>query len=347
MRRHLPILVLALFLAAAAAPAQVTISVPDSSPTSGGGCNVIPFGSGTSTTWTPQTYVGRIPASFMDPANPAVDEIYFSPCTGGVWVAQDCQIALGHIPNPAPNPIQFPNVTTAVLGSFLDLTPVYDSTFQGPLTWVLIANTWTPMGFSGIGGTGFVWNGVDDVGFYITQNNVNGPTGGFNRTTTEPFRWYRYGSGAWQAPTSTGSGNAGLKIQFDCVPGGGGPLTLIANNTPSTGDLQLGVSNIPGAAIEGWTFLSADTVGPVGGGYAFGIWPDNLTLALLTLFPAASPGDPVHWTWPVASPLYPADNANFPPGSFPAFLYGTSWDFVVLAIEAGPVTASNVQRVNW
>jgi hypothetical protein len=241
--------------------------------------------------------------------------------------------------------MNFPNVTTLALGDFLDLTVVYDSDVQGGLNWTVAGNTWNPLGYSTTGGTGFTWNGVDDVGVYITQNgmNNNGP-GGFHRAAVEPFRWWSHN---YQDTLSSGPGTYGAKIQVSCLPGAASSLTLTANNTPSTGDLQLAVTNVPAPTLEGWTFLSADTTFPAGSGYAFGLWPDGLTFALLTLFPTASPGDPVHWTWPVSSPLYPADNANFPPGSFPAFLYGTSWDFVVLAIQPGPVAASNVARVSW
>ena len=348
--RHFLMSALILVLAVGTVSAQNTIAVPDNNPATGAACNVIPFGSGTSTTWTPQTYVGRIPATFLDPANPYFDEIYFAPCGRGTLTATNFQVALGHIPFAQGSSMNFPNVTTLALGDFLDLTPVYDSDISGPLNWNVVANTWNALGYGGAnGGTGFTWNGVNDVGLYLTQNGMNNSPGGFYRSSTEPYRWYNFNNGpaSYQATASTGGGAAGLKVQIDCIPGGASPFTLTANNTPSTGDLQLALTNIPGATTEGWTLFSSNVSGPVGLGPWGGLYPDNTTILVVNLFPFPSPGDPVHWTWPVSSPLYPADNANFPPGSFPAFLYGTSWDFMALAVDGSPVSISNVDRVGW
>jgi hypothetical protein len=345
LMRHLFLSALILALAAGGLTAQNTISVPDNNPATGAACNVIPFGSGTSTTWSPQTYVGRIPASFLDVANPYFDEIYFAPCSSGVHTATNIQVALGHMSSAQGTTMNFPNVSTLALGDFLDLTVVYDSNVSGGLNWTVTAHAWTPLGYSGTGGTGFTWNGVNDVGLYITQNAMNNLPGGFHRSNTEPYRWYT--TGVYQSGASSYSEAAGLKVQIDCIPGGAGPMTLAANNTPSTGDLQLALTNIPGTTTEGYTLLSTNVSGPVGLGPWGGLYPDPLTLTIISLVPIASAGDPLHWTWPVASPLYPADNANFPPGFFPAVLYGTSWDFMALAVDGSPATLSNVERVNW
>ena len=346
--RHLSLCALVLMLAVGALPAQNTISVPDGD-ASAGTCNAIPFGSGTSPTWTPQTYVGRIQAAFLDPANPYFDEISFAPCGSGTLTATSFQVALGHIPAAQGATMNFPNVTTLALGDFLDLTVAYDSDVSGGLNWTVTGNTWNPLGYSGTGGTGFTWNGVDDVGVYITQNGMNAPLSAFHRAGgTEPYRWYDFGSpAAYQAPASSGGGLNGLKIQIDCTPGAAGPFTLTTNNTPSTGDLHLGLANIPGTALEGWTLISTNVSGPVGQGAWGGLYPDPLTITIINLTLVASPGSPLHWTWPVTSPLWPADSANFPPGSFPAPLYGTSWDFMALVSDGTPFSISNAQRVNW
>ena len=338
--RHLSLFTLVLCLTAGSLAAQSTIYVPDNVP-SVGTCNVFPFGQAAF------TYVGRVPASFLDPANPVIDDVGWSACAAGTWSAPDVQIGIGHVPNPLPVPFNFPSISggaVTALGNFNDLTVVWDSSVSGGFSFPYTSGSWTDMGFAGTGGTGFTWNGVDDIGFFVTLSGATG-TSSFHRSGTEPFRVYS--SGVYQSPTSSGSGASGLKTRLTCVPGGGGPFTLTANNTPSTGDLQLALTNIPGTTIEGWTLFSTNVSGPVGLGPWGGLYPDNTTILVVTLFPFPSPGDPVHWTWPVTSPLYPADNANFPPSSFPAFLYGTSWDFMAIATDGSPFSLSNVERVGW
>jgi hypothetical protein len=338
--RHLGLISLALCLMAVPLTAQSLIHVPDNAPASGT-CNIAPWG------YAAMTYVARIPVSFLDPANPTVDDVGWASCNSNTFSAPDVQIGMGHVPNPLPIPFNFPLISggaVTALGDFLDLTVVWDSALQGPSTWPYASGNWSDMGLAGTGGTGFTWNGVNDIAFYVTFQNATGISS-FHRTGTEPFRAYQ--SSVYQSSSSTTTGASGLKMRLTCVPGGGGPFTLAANNTPSTGDLQLALTNIPGTTTEGYTLLSTNVSGPVGLGSWGGLYPDPITLTIISLVPIASPGDPLHWTWPVASPLYPADNANFPPGSFPAVLYGLSWDFMALAVDGSPATLSNVERVNW
>src|SRR5262249_4655384 len=84
---------------------QGTIFVPDNLSTAGV-CNAIPlsasFGAGAS------TYLGRIPASYMDPVNRRIDDIAFAPCNGGTFAAPNLQMGMGHVPTPLPLPFVFP-----------------------------------------------------------------------------------------------------------------------------------------------------------------------------------------------------------------------------------------------
>ncbi len=244
---------LSVLLTAGTALAQTVLYVPDNN-AAVGTCNAIPmsasFGSGST------TYVGRIPASFLDPANRTIRDIELAPCSTGTFSAPNVQIGMGHVPVPVPLPFTFPTFDAAgnmvSPGSFLDYSPLYNSVSQGPFTWTMTANTWSPMGLAA-GSSGFTWNGVDDVAFYITYS---GGTGGASchRTTTEPFRIYA--SGTYQAGVSSGSGAAGLK------------MGLVATGFPvacgGCGSLSFGVS---GSAAIGGTLTS--TLGNLGGGLPF------------------------------------------------------------------------------
>lgn len=202
-------------------------------------CNAIPlsasFGSGST------TYVGRIPASFMNPAERLVMDIMFAPCGTVPFTAPNLQMGLGHVPNSVPNPFTFPTFDAAgnvtALGSFLDYRPMWNSVAQGPFTYNMTLDTWSPLGFATLGGTGFVWNGVDDVGFYITYSAATGGNS-VHRTGTEPFRFYA--SGTYQAPVSNGSGPAGSKMALVTASGaaclGCGSLTIAMSGSPRLGN---------------------------------------------------------------------------------------------------------------
>lgn len=242
---------LAALLTCTFALAQGTVYVPDNV-ANAGTCNAIPlsasFGSGS------MTYVGRIPASFMDPSQLLVQDVMFAPCGSTAFSAPSMQMGLGHVPNPVPNPFTFPSFDPAgnvtALGSFLDYQPLWNSVVQGAFNYTMIQDTWSPIGFGALGGTGFVWNGVDDVGFFMTYG---GATGGnsCHRTTTEPFRLYA--SGSYQAASSSGSGAAGAKIALATTTNsrcsGCGGLTLAMSGSPHLGgQISATLSNLGGGA---------------------------------------------------------------------------------------------------
>jgi len=215
--------------------AQTTqIYVPDNMPAVGT-CNVFPLG-------TPaHTYIARIPASYMDPALRQVEEILFTPCSSNTWSAPDVQIGLGHLtPGAVPIPFTFPTISGGVatgLGNFLDMTVIWDSTLQGGFSFPYTMDQWSPMGFAGMGGTPFVWDGVNDVGFFITCQGATG-TSAFHRTNTEPFRAYT--SNVYQSPASVGSGANGLKMSFVLRPASGLYANFVA--APASGPAPLTVA---------------------------------------------------------------------------------------------------------
>lgn len=245
----------AVLLCTSAALAQTTIYVPDSNATIGT-CNAIPmsasFGAGS------MTYIGRIPASLLDPNNRSIRDIEFAPCAAGTFTAPNIQIGIGHVPNPVPVPFTFPSFDVAgmptALGSFTDYTPLYNSVIQGPFTWTMAANAWSPLGLASSATPVFLWNGVDDIAFFITYGGATGG-GSCHRTTTEPFRIYA--SGSYQAATSAGSGAAGAKIGlvtgWPTPCGGCGSVALGLSGSASIGNsLTATISNLgPGVPFLG------------------------------------------------------------------------------------------------
>lgn len=271
---------LAALLTCTFALAQGTVFVPDNI-ANAGTCNAIPlsasFGSGA------MTYVARIPASYMDPTQRLILDVMFAPCGSTAFSAPSLQMGLGHVPNPVPNPFTFPSFDPAgnmiAPGSFLDYQPLWNSVVQGPFNYAMTQDTWSPMGFAP-GGTGFVWNGIDDVGFFITYSGATGGNSG-HRTATEPFRLYA--SGAYQATVSSGSGAAGLKMA----------LTTTTNSRCSgCGALSLGMSGVPRLGGQ----ISA-TLSNLGGGVPF----IGLGFAPFCIAPLCNNQCMIGHSWPVAS----------------------------------------------
>lgn len=121
----------------------------------------------------------------------------------------------------------------------------------------------------------------------------------------------------------------------------------IAVTTTGAGDATLDIRNIPSGAVEGYTLISLDVTAPVNGGPIFGFSPDSLTFLILATEPVATPGSILHWTWPVAPPLFPAVPFSTGPGALSSFA-GQTWDFIALAVTpSGLIPTFNVSRVTW
>jgi hypothetical protein len=247
----------AVLLTGSLALAQTTIYVPDNQ-AAVGTCNAIPL----SAAFSPAgTYVARIPASFLGASPFQLQDIQFAPCAAAVFSAPNAQLGMGHVPTPAPNPFVYPTFDAGgnmtALGSFLDYTPLWNSVVQGPFSYTMVANTWSPLGFAATGGTHFSWNGVNDIGFYFTWSSASGG-GSCHRTATEPFRFYN--TTTYQAATSSGGDAAGLKMGL--VTGwpiacpGCGPLTMSVVGTANIGgSLTANVGNAaPGLPFVGLGF---------------------------------------------------------------------------------------------
>jgi len=282
-------------LSAAVATAQTVIYVPDNDPTIGT-CNAIPlsasFGQGST------TYVGRIPASFLDPTNRTIRDLEFAPCNipagTATFSATNMHVGIGHVPAPLPLPFAFPvfdaagNVTA--LGNFLDYAPLYNSVVQGPFTYAMTVDTWSPMGLTAGPWTGFTWNGVDDIGVYITYSGGVGGAG-LHRTTTEPFRLFA--SGSFQAAASSSSGAAGAKIGlitgFPSQCGGCGGVSLGLSGSPTIGgSLTASLSNfgagLPFVGVDLGPFCLADLCPgcTIGHGWPSAVFGSSITLNIPT-----------------------------------------------------------------
>ncbi|HYC76339.1 MAG TPA: hypothetical protein VEI02_01815 [Planctomycetota bacterium] len=298
-----------------------------------GTCNSIPFGS------SAYSYLARIPASFMIPSVPEVTDVAFTPCYTGTFTAPTIQIIMGHVPNPQPNPFQFPTTNLSSLGSFLDATMVYDSTVNGTFSWPVTQDTWSPMNLP----TSFFWNGVDDVGFFVTFSGATG-TGSMHRTTTEPARSYTASYAAAAATTNLAA--SGLKMRLSLNQTSGLFQTVV---TPIVGGgAILDAQNIPSGASEGYTLVTAATPTAVCAGPLFGITPDFLTWNIFTTFPTASVGNPLHFLTPVPPPFYPGAPLVVPAPTFAPYI-GTTWDFVTIVFAPGfsYLGQSTVGRITW
>ena len=280
--RCLPVLLLGLALLAAPVAAQcaATVSVPDGDPTTGI-CNVIPFGQ--SSTWSAgYTTANVIPASFMPSPNqnPYVVDVAFAPCelssTGitGSWSCSTVIIGIGHIPNPLPSTLNFPTVDTNTgilngIGSFLDLTllhnsygtvnPLHDTqyTTSGTFSWNTTQDTWSPLGYAAAGGTGFAWNGVDNIAWFITFQNsvvpVTGWTGGCHRDA-QP----RYSASGYNGASASTS-SSGLKIQLLVSPGPGLSAVPVWQCNQPTSSADVNGATDPGLGSPMVTTVGAGT----------------------------------------------------------------------------------------
>jgi hypothetical protein len=330
---------------AALAPAQgfcpvatVDLFVPDNQ-SNVGTCNAIPFGSAS------YSYLGRIPASYMNAATPIVRDVAFAPCSSGTLTFATIQIVIGHVPNPLPTPFPFPTTNLSSIGGFLDATMVYDSTIHGTLTWPLTQDQWSPMNLPAT----FTWNGVDDVGFFITflsGVSSGGFGGSMHRTNTEPVRCYTSGYAA--ATAATNGAASGLKMRLACDQTGTLFQTLATASAGGGGSLS--VTNLPVGAVEGYTLLSAATTEPLCFGPMAGVYPDAMTWDVFLLNPTATVGNPLHFVAspPPPPPFYPSAPLFIPTGTLLPFV-GQTWDVATIAFGPGFVYLGNstVSRVTW
>lgn len=241
-------LVLCLLTAPLGAQCGPLVNVPESDPSTGT-CNSIPFGSSASYT-AGYTYLSLIPGSSLDSFNNYIEDIAFASCSSGNWSCNTVIVGVGHVPNPLPATFNYPTFDAAgvlqTIGSFNDLTLAHNSfpggtttgtTTSGPFSWNLTQDTWSPMGFSATGGTGFFWNGVDDVAFFVTyQGSVVTSGGSFHRNSSITKK---YGSGYNRTASASSSASAlNLQLTVGLGPFIPGTPAWQCNQTNSSVDIN-------------------------------------------------------------------------------------------------------------
>ncbi len=119
-----------------------------------------------------------------------------------------------------------------------------------------------------------------------------------------------------------------------------GQLTISAT-APAPGALLYSVAGIPPGTTMGRTIVSLDTSLPVGNGLLFGL---NLNFFeyLRQWVGAATPGNPLAWTYPAGPGMFPDSPFVVPAGTLPP---GIQFDLLAFALPPGlPFSVSNIAR---
>ena len=297
-----------------------------------GASNTVPFGSLFSSA---MTYMARVPASYMDAERTVVDGIAVLPTGSGTWSSQNVTIRLGHVQNPVPCPFNF---TT----DLLDAKTVH----RGPLLWQAVTDTWCRLGFSS---DTFEWNGIDDVGVYLTFANatVTGWDGGcWAAGSGIPKRTYHPNLSNATATNLCDEATGGIKLRLDLREPAEPFSTTVLHL--GSGAASQEINGLPDTALQGWTVATFTPASPVGSGPMFGIIPDGVSWFILTTYDHPTLGHPFHWTANGSTAFYPHVPIVVPPGVMSAFA-GNTWQYVSVALGPGLglQAFSNVTEVTW
>jgi hypothetical protein len=342
-QRRSAVALLAVASCAAVSFAQsVAVEFPDSNLATGA-TNTQPFGVSSAFTQlivypglTTPTFTTSLQSAGILPTQ-SLTELAVDPAAAGsgTFATSQAYVYIGHLLNN-------PSVSNQWIANLDNPTLLWDSTIDGPFTFPWVSATWSPLPMRP--NAQFFWDGVRDVGILITVQA--GSTGTFTVRTPATAIYPRHGTTTFNAApgvAQTTTGLLGMRMRMTWAPGfsqtaltGGG----------GTGDLFLGLTNIPAGTAEGYTFVTTDLTGSLGTGPFFGFWPDTLSWSLLFGGPASA-GDPLHWLAGFPG-VYPDVPLVAPPGSL-SFLGGTSWRVVTVAFGFGPtyLARTNVSQLNW
>jgi len=112
-----------------------------------------------------------------------------------------------------------------------------------------------------------------------------------------------------------------------------------------TGDFNITLSMISPNAYEGYILVTSQTLGQLGFGPMFGIWPDSLTFSEVGV--PMAPNNPIHF--PIGIPgVFPDTTFTVGPGIL-SFLAGQTWDAVavIFGYNYQFLGRSNVNRIVW
>ena len=333
-------------LLASGVSAQV-VYFPDNMPATGGG-NTIPY---RDSSWAASGYTSYhvYPAATLTaagvPAGAVLTDLAIAPTntTGasGTINIPIAQVYFGHVAvNPPTAGQWFNNVATPVT--------LWDTATDGPLTFNWTADTWVSHPIA-CHGSGFTWDGVTDVIFYTSFAGTGVPgggwTGGFSIHTGVGYTRHglnQYLPATGTAPSTTGTSGIRIRLTFGAASCFGFSAVTTGGGT---GDLTLSLINVPAAVSEGFTLVTASTMGGVGSGPFFGIWPDGVTFS--GIGSPAAVGNPLHFVAGVPG-VYPDAPFAVPAGTL-SFLGGQVWDAVVVGLAPGLVyiNRTNAVRLNW
>lgn len=187
--------------------------VPDGDATTGVAANSIPFNPNFGA--QPGAFTQMIIVSAAQLAAQGVTpgaqlyDLALAPSGTGTLTMSTFKLRIGHLPTPYPAP-QF-------LSAFNDSTMLYDTDASGPYSWTVIGNTWCSFG---LGGGGFTWDGMSDVGVYsthqgLTLSSAQGWPGTFWRGGVAT-RLYAPG---YQASTASVMSASALKVRLSFATG--------------------------------------------------------------------------------------------------------------------------------
>lgn len=188
---------------------------------------------------SPQTldYVSHVPAAALDPANPFIRDVaVWTNTVSGVWTSPDVTVAIGHVPTPTPCSFVFPTAGGATIGSFSDLTVLWDASVDGPLSLTVTGNQWSPLGLPASGRAPFQWNGIDAIGVFIGRASHTGT--GSTQLTVSPLARRSYDDGTG-APVCDAVNGIFLRLELGCA---GAPWQV---NQPTASLDFNGLSNSP------------------------------------------------------------------------------------------------------
>ncbi|MAG56678.1 MAG: hypothetical protein CMJ83_10345 [Planctomycetes bacterium] len=158
-------------MAATTAAQTIDLHLPDADPATGA-CAAAPLG------LTNGLAMIQVPAGQLVGTHRLLEAIAFAACPAqtAAWSPTEFRFFVGHV-TPGTNLNFVPLVFAggfSDLGDFRDAVLIYDSVVDGVFTWVPQPDAWAPFGPSGANGTGFVWNGLDDVAIVISATLVSG-----------------------------------------------------------------------------------------------------------------------------------------------------------------------------
>ena len=198
---------LAFSLLVAALPAQ-TIGIDDLDPTTGTS-NAFPFNTTTGGNTSLHVYSAAALQARGVCTGATLLDIAVAPSTGsaGIYNAPNALLQIGHLLVSPPVPGNW--------GTHLDQPITVHDPLMGPYTFPWTVNTYTSL--PGTQTTGFVWDGVRDIG--ILYSSSPGVTGSFSarRSATQLRHYVTTYNATNQTPTSNGL--FAMEVQLTWAPG--------------------------------------------------------------------------------------------------------------------------------